>query len=104
ETTFVRGTLDRLGIEPQFEQRYEYKNAADVLMRKEFTAGHRGGLERLAESVFGDAVETIADARGLSHDQVRELVNTGPRTASEAQAAGLVDRLRPPAQGPNAPW
>jgi protease IV len=93
ETTFVRGTLDRLGIEPQFEQRYEYKNAADVLMRKEFTAAHREALERLAESVFGDAVETIADARGLSHDQVRELVNTGPRTASEAQAAGLVDRL-----------
>jgi len=93
ETTFVRGTLDRLGIEPQFEQRYEYKNAADVLMRKEFTAAHREALERLAESVFSDAVETIADARGLTHDQVRELVNSGPRTASEAQAAGLVDRL-----------
>jgi protease-4 len=93
ETTFARGTLDRLGIEPQFEQRYEYKNAADVLMRKEFTAAHREALERLAESVFSDAVETIADARGLTHDQVRELVNSGPRTASEAQAAGLVDRL-----------
>jgi protease-4 len=93
ETTFVRGTLDRLGIEPQFEQRYEYKNAADVLMRKEFTAAHREALERLTESVFSDAVETIADARGLTSDQVRELVNTGPRTASEAQAAGLVDRL-----------
>ena len=93
ETTFVRGALDRLGIEPQFEQRYEYKNAADVLMRKEFTAAHREALERLTESVFSDAVDTIADARGLTSDQVRELVNTGPRTASEAQAAGLVDRL-----------
>ena len=93
ETTFVRGTLDRLGIEPQFEQRYEYKNAADVLMRKEFTAAHREALERLAESVFSDAVETIADARSLTSDRVRELINTGPRTAPEAQSAGLVDRL-----------
>jgi protease IV len=93
ETPFVRGTLDRLGIEPQFEQRHEYKNAADVLLRKEFTAAHREALERLAESVFSDAVETIADARGLTHDQIRELIDTGPRTASEAQAAGLVDRL-----------
>jgi protease-4 len=93
ETTFVRGTLDRLGIEPQFEQRHEYKNAADVVMRKEFTEAHREALERLAESVFSDAVETIADARGLTHDQVRELINTGPRTAPEAHAAGLVDRL-----------
>jgi protease-4 len=93
ETPFVRGTLDRLGIEPQFEQRHEYKNAADLWVRKEFTAAHREALERLAESVFSDAVGTIADARGLSHDQVRELIDTGPRTASEAQAAGLVDRL-----------
>jgi protease-4 len=93
ETPFVRGTLDRLGIEPQFEQRHEYKNAVDVLTRKEFTAAHREALERLTESVFSDAVETIADARGLTHDQVRELINTGPRTAPEAQAAGLVDRL-----------
>ncbi|HEY6685716.1 MAG TPA: signal peptide peptidase SppA [Propionibacteriaceae bacterium] len=93
ETSFVRGTLDRLGIEPQFEQRHEYKNAVDVLTRKEFTAAHREALERLTESVFSDAVETIADARGLTSDQVRELVNTGPRTAPEAQAAGLVDRL-----------
>ena len=65
ETTFVRGTLDRLGIEPQFEQRHEYKNAADVMLRKEFTAAHREALERLTESVFSDAVESIADARGL---------------------------------------
>ena len=93
ETTFVRGALDRLGIEPQFEQRYEYKNAADVLLRTEFTEAHREALERLAESVYSDAVESIASARGLTHDRVRELIDTGPRTASEAQAAGLVDKL-----------
>jgi protease IV len=93
ETSFVRGTLDRLGIEPQFEQRHEYKNAADVLVRKEFTAAHREALERLTESVFDDAVNTIAEARRLTPDQVRELINTGPRTAAEAQAAGLVDKL-----------
>jgi protease IV len=93
ETTFLRGTLDRLGVEPQVEQRHEYKNLADVVLRKDFTEAHREALERLAESVFSDAVETIAEARGLSHERVRELIDTGPRTASEAQAAGLVDRL-----------
>jgi protease IV len=93
EATFVRGTLDRLGVEPQFEQRHEYKNAADVLVRKEFTAAHREALERVAESVFSEAVGTIAAARNLTPDQVRQLIDSGPRTAPEAQAAGLVDRL-----------
>jgi protease IV len=93
ETTFFRGTLDRLGVEPQVEQRHEYKNAADVVLHTEYTPAHREALERLAESVFSDAVKIIADARGLNHDRVRELINTGPRTAAEAQRAGLVDRL-----------
>jgi protease-4 len=93
ETTFLRGTLDRLGVEPQFEQRYEYKNAADVLLHAEYTPAHREALQRLADSVFGDAVKIIAEARGLDHDRVRELINTGPRTAAEAQEVGLVDRL-----------
>jgi protease IV len=93
ETTFLRGALDRLGIEPQFEQRYEYKNAADVLLRTEFSEAHREAMERLAESVYEDAVTTIASARRMPDDRVRELIDTGPRTAAEAQAAGLIDRL-----------
>ena len=75
------------------EQRHEYKNAADLVLRTEYTPAHREALERLAESVFDDAVQTIADARGLDHDRVRELINTGPRTAAEARDVGLVDRL-----------
>ena len=41
DTTFVRGSLDKLGLEPQFDQRHEYKNAADTIMRTEFTRAHR---------------------------------------------------------------
>jgi protease-4 len=93
ETTFVRGLLDRVGIEPQLEQRYEYKSAADQLMRSDFTDAHRAALDRLTESVFGEAVAAIAQARQLTPDRVRTLVDTGPRTAPEALAVGLVDAL-----------
>ena len=47
ETTFLRGTLDRLGVEPQVEQRHEYKNAADLVVHTEYTPAHREALERL---------------------------------------------------------
>ncbi|MFZ0159244.1 MAG: signal peptide peptidase SppA [Kineosporiaceae bacterium] len=93
ETTFVRGVLDHLGIEPQIEQRYEYKNAADRIMRTEFTEAHRTALDRLAESVFSEAVAAIADGRGIEASRVRELADTGPRTASAAREARLVDVL-----------
>jgi protease-4 len=93
ETTFVRGTLDKLGIEPQLEQRHEYKNAADRMMRTEFTEAHRESVDGLARSVFDEAVDAIARGRGLDAARVRELIDTGPHRAADAQAAGLVDRL-----------
>src|SRR3954452_11763096 len=32
ETTFLRGALDKLGVEPQLDRRHEYKSAADRIM------------------------------------------------------------------------
>src|SRR6476661_1943912 len=66
ETTFLRGALDKLGIEPQLEQRYEYKNAVDRLTRTDFTPEHRESLEALADSVFTEAVTLIAAGRHLT--------------------------------------
>src|SRR5215211_2079559 len=93
EATFLRGALDRLGIEPQFEQRHEYKNAADFLTRTGFTPAYREHLTQLAESIFSEAVRDIAASRRMDEAQVRRLIDTGPRTASEAQAVGLIDQL-----------
>jgi protease-4 len=93
ETTFVRAALDRMGIEPQLEQRHEFKNAANSIMRTEFTEAHRAALDRLAESVFTDAIDMIAEGRGMPAELVRQLIDTGPRTAPEALDVGLVDSL-----------
>jgi protease-4 len=93
ETTFLRGTLDRLGVEPQLEQRHEFKNAADTVLRTSYTQAHRVALDRLTESIFDDAVTMIAEARGLAAARVRELADTGPRTAPEALEVGLADAL-----------
>jgi len=93
ETTFLRGALDRLGIEPEYEQRHEYKNAVNIFQRTEFTPAHRESLTRLAESVFTKAVEDIAAGRRIESEEVRRLVDTGPRTAAEARDVRLIDQL-----------
>ena len=65
QTTFVRGALDRLGIEPQLDQRYEFTNAADRSCGPSLTRAYRAALDRLAESVFTGAVDAIAQGREL---------------------------------------
>jgi protease-4 len=93
ETTFLRGALDKLGIEPQLDKRYEYKNAADRIMRTEFTPEHREAVDRVVESTWDGAVEAIATSRSLDADVVREHAAGAPIAASAAEAGGLVDRL-----------
>ena len=93
ETTFLRGALDKLGIEPQLEQRYEYKNAADRFQQTELTPAHRESLERLTGSMFTDALTMISEGRGIETVRLREILDGGPYTAPEARESGLVDQL-----------
>jgi protease-4 len=92
ETTFLRGALDKLGVEPQLEKRYEYKNAADRIMRTEFTEAHHEAADRLTESAWDDVVAAIAEGRGLTTEQVRSLADTAPLSVTRAIEGGLIDR------------
>ena len=86
QTTFLRGALDKLGVEPQLEQRYEYKNAADRVMRSEFTPAHRESLERAGRLDLRRGGDRDRRAgRRMEESQVRELVDT--RTANGRRGA-----------------
>ena len=92
-TPFLRGALDHLEIEPQVGQRYEYKNAADVLLRSAFSDAHREAMQQLATSVVDQVVDGVARGRRFDTTRVRELVDQPPIAAEDALAAGLVDRV-----------
>lgn len=93
EAVFLRTALDRIGIEPQAGQRYEYKNAPDTFLRTGFSEPHREASARVVGSGFDQLVAGIADGRRLAPEAVRAAVDRGPLVAAEALAAGLVDRL-----------
>jgi protease IV len=90
---FLRGTLDKLGIEPLFEHRHEYKSAKNRLTETSFTDPHREATDRIVASLDEHLVADVASGRGLTPDDVRALIDRAPLLAEEALAAGLVDRL-----------
>jgi protease-4 len=93
EVTFLRGALDRAGIEPQFDQRHEYKNAAHVLTERGFTAAHREALDSLVDDWAGQIITAVAGTRDLDVADVRAAMDSAPLLAEEASQRGLVDRL-----------
>src|SRR5215467_9479466 len=93
DSPFLRGTLDLLGIVPEFDHREEFKTAMNLLTETKMTPAHREEVESLVTSLAGQIVRGIAQRRKLSETEVRELIDRGPLLAEEAVQAKLVDRL-----------
>lgn len=93
EAFFVRGTLEKLGITPRMDHRYEYKNAMNIFTERKFTPAHREATERVVKSFASQMLRGIAEGRRMSESQVRALVDRGPLLGPEALEAKLVDRL-----------
>ena len=93
ESPFLRGLLDRLGIEPSFEHREQYKSAANILTETEMTAPQREELESLLTGMTGQIARGIAETRHLSEGAVQPLIDKAPLFADEAKEAQLVDRI-----------
>ena len=91
--TFLRGALDKFGVQPQFGQRHEYKSAADTFMRTGMTEPHREMVGRLVESVTEQLVSAVSTDRGLSADDVRAALDDAPLSGPDALERGLVDHI-----------
>jgi protease-4 len=90
---FVRGLLDKLGIEPDLVHTGEYKTAANTFTETTFTPAHREMAESLNRDLYEQMLAGLAEARGKSTEEVRALVDGGPLLAEAALEAGLVDGL-----------
>ena len=91
EVMFFRGSLDKLGIYPDFYQIGKYKNAPDQFTRKEMSPEHREVINAILDDLFNRITNTIATARRKSPEDVRAIIDAAPLSAIQARDAGLID-------------
>jgi protease-4 len=87
---FMRGTLDKLGVRPQFYQRKDYKTAYESLTSKGISKYNKEATESLIADIRDELLSTIPAERGMDAKAFSNLVDKGLFTAQEAQAAGLI--------------
>lgn len=92
EVPFVKAALDRLGIQAEFVQRLEYKDAMDTFTKTEMTEAQRQTLESLLGSLYRQVAADIGQSRKLTRP-ADAVLKDGPYLAEDARALGLVDRL-----------
>lgn len=93
EVTFIKGTLDKLGIVADLEHRGDYKSASDRVTRKSMSPAHREMISSLLDDLYDQMTSQIARGRGWTQEGTESKIDQGPFTASEAFKAGLVDTL-----------
>ena len=90
---FVKGTLDKLGVELEFEHVGKYKDAPDMFTRTTPTPETLEVINQILDQYFGDILQTIADGRKKSVAAVREMIDDGPFVGKTTLANGMVDAL-----------
>jgi protease-4 len=90
---FLKGTLDKMGAQADFEKIGDYKTAPNQLTQTTFTPPHREMTESLTRDMYEQLVRGIAESRKKNVEDVRALVDEGPFLARDAHRAGLVDAL-----------
>jgi len=98
ESRFLRGALDKLKIEPEFNRVGRYKSAVETYTENRYTPDSQEAIAAVLDGYFSQIVSAIAEARHKSGAEVRGLIDAAPFSAQEALRRGLVDQLSYPDQ------
>jgi protease-4 len=93
EDIFLKRAFDRYGVQPQFEQREEFKNAVNPYLFADYTPAHRQAQLAWMNAIYQRTLANAAADRKLAPQVLRANLQAGPYDAAQAASAGLVDQL-----------
>ena len=91
DVMFFRGSLDKLGVYPDIYQIGKYKSVGDMFTQKQMTDAHREFINSMLDDLYNRYINTIAQARHKTPEEVRALIDNAPYDADQAKAVGLID-------------
>ena len=92
QAPFVRGVLDKLGIVPHLDKIKDYKAAAELVMDKQFSEPAKENRRWILDDVWEQVLTAIGQERGLSREEILDLMAYAEFTPTEAKEAGLIDQ------------
>lgn len=93
ELTYMRNTLDMLGIKPQMVQIGKFKGAAEPMMNSQPSKEVVEMYNWLLDDLFDQLCSGIAQNRKMEKAQAKDIIDAGPFSGAEALKSKLVDGL-----------
>eukprot|EP00878_Enallax_costatus_P010639 GHUV01011114.1.p1 GENE.GHUV01011114.1~~GHUV01011114.1.p1 ORF type:complete len:395 (+),score=92.88 GHUV01011114.1:241-1425(+) len=98
--TFLRGVLEKVGVEPQVQRIGEYKSAGDQLLRKDMSPAQREQLTELLDDIYEHFLDTVAAARGKTREVRLTGISAPVLREHVMQMAGLLNMQDSSANNP----
>jgi protease-4 len=93
ESSFIKGTLSKLGMTFHGDHRYEYKNALNYYTDTKYSGPYKEAMTAIMTSWFNQMKDGICQARQIAPEKFQALVDAGPYLGKEAVTAKLVDAI-----------
>ena len=93
DTLFLGRAFEKYGVNAQFEQRYEYKNAVNEYTESDFTPAHREAMTAWMTSIYTSALANAAQDRRLTPQALRAAIEAGPHSSAQALQRRLIDKI-----------
>jgi protease-4 len=92
---FLKGTLDKLNLQPDFIQVGKFKGAEEPFMRTSASPEYKEQIQKLVDGMYSQIISTIATNRPNMDGEaaVKTAVDAGWFSGKRAKEAGLVDQL-----------
>ncbi len=95
ETMFFKGTLEKLGIEPQVIKVGTYKSAVEPFILDKMSDANRKQVTSFVNSMYDHFLSNISASRKVNTDSLRAIANGAKiQTAQDAVTYKLADGLR----------
>ena len=91
ETPYLRGLLDKIGVEPDFLALGDYKSAAEIFTRDGPSKEAEEMQNWLLDGLYDSLVSQIAESRKVAPELVKAWIDSGPHSAEKARELGMLD-------------
>lgn len=94
EVVFLKGALDKLGIEPQVFKVGEFKSAVEPFTRTEMSEASREQTNAFLNNIYNVFLEEVSRSRGIDRNELERISDEMlVRNAEDAARYKVVDRL-----------
>ena len=93
DSVFLGRAFDKYGVNAEFEQRYEYKNAVNEYTESDFTPAHREAMTAWMTSIYTSALANAAQDRKVTAAALRATIEAGPYSSAQALQRRLIDKI-----------